>query len=88
MAESSRQSHRSATSNNRPESGFGHFGSLQFAEDSAYTTATLQDGAATYVPRKRGELVTITRETIINDDLQAVKQIPTKLAKAAALYSG
>jgi Mu-like prophage major head subunit gpT len=64
---------------------FGHFGSLSIVpEDSAYSSLTLQDGAATYVPQKRGNLVVVSRETIINDDLQAVKQIPTKLAKAAA----
>jgi hypothetical protein len=54
------------------------------AEDSAYQAVTLTDSAATYVPQKRGNLVTVSRETIINDDLQAIKQIPTKLAVAAA----
>ncbi|GHO98414.1 hypothetical protein KSF_084620 [Reticulibacter mediterranei] len=64
---------------------FGAFGSLPVVpEDSAYTTATLTDSAATYVPQKRGNLVTVSREVIINDDLQAIKQIPTKLAVAAA----
>ncbi len=64
---------------------FGAFGSLPIvAEDTAYTTATLTDSAATYVAQKRGNLVTVSRETIINDDLQAIKQIPTKLAVAAA----
>ena len=63
----------------------GAFGSLPIvAEDTAYSTVTLTDTAATYVPQKRGNLVTVTRETIINDDLQAIKQIPTKLAVAAA----
>lgn len=63
----------------------GAFNSLSIvAEDSAYTTQTLQDSAATYVPQKRGNIVSVTRETIINDDLQAIKQIPTKLAVAAA----
>jgi Mu-like prophage major head subunit gpT len=63
----------------------GAFGSLPVvAEDTAYTTVTLTDSAATYVPQKRGNLVTVSRETIINDDLQAIKQIPTKLAVAAA----
>jgi len=63
----------------------GAFGSLPVvAEDSAYTAITLTDSAATYVPQKRGNLVTISREVIVNDDLQAVKQIPTKLAVAAA----
>jgi hypothetical protein len=63
----------------------GAFGSLSVvAEDAPYTAVTLTDSAATYVPQKRGNLVTISRETIINDDLQAIKQIPTKLAVAAA----
>ncbi len=63
----------------------GAFASLPVVpEDSAYSAVTLQDSAATYVPQKRGNLVTVSRETIINDDLQAIKQIPTKLAVAAA----
>ncbi len=63
----------------------GAFGSLPIvAEDTAYQAVTLTDSAATYVPQKRGNLVTVSRETIINDDLQAIKQIPTKLAVAAA----
>jgi hypothetical protein len=64
---------------------FGHFGSLPIVpEDSVYNAVTLIDSAATYVPQKRGNLVTVSREVIINDDLMAVKQIPTKLAVAAA----
>lgn len=63
----------------------GAFGSLPIvAEDAAYSSISLTDSAATYVPQKRGNLVTISREVIINDDLQAIKQIPTKLAVAAA----
>ncbi len=63
----------------------GAFGSLStVAEDAAYTTLTLSDAAATYSAAKRGNIVTITRETILNDDLQAIKQIPVKLAVAAA----
>jgi hypothetical protein len=63
----------------------GAFGSLStVAEDTAYTSISLTDSAAVYVPTKRGNLVTISRETIVNDDLQAIKQIPTKLAVAAA----
>jgi Mu-like prophage major head subunit gpT len=64
---------------------FGAFGSLSTVpEDTAYSTLTLTDSAAVYVPQKRGNLVTVSRETIINDDLQAIKQVPTKLAVAAA----
>ncbi|HEU0001976.1 MAG TPA: Mu-like prophage major head subunit gpT family protein [Ktedonobacteraceae bacterium] len=63
----------------------GAFGSLStVAEDTAYSTISLTDTAATYVPTKRGNLVTVSRETIVNDDLFAIKQIPTKLAVAAA----
>lgn len=63
----------------------GAFGSLPtVAEDTAYTSVSLSDTAATYVPSKRGNLVTISRETIVNDDLYAIRQIPTKLAVAAA----
>ncbi len=63
----------------------GAFGSLPVvAEDTAYSTVSLTDTAAVYVPQKRGNLVTVSREVIINDDLQAVKQIPTKLAVSAA----
>ncbi len=63
----------------------GAFGSLAIVpEDTAYVAVTLQDTSATYVPQKRGNLFTVSREAIINDDLQAIKQIPTKLAVAAA----
>jgi hypothetical protein len=63
----------------------GAFGSLStVAEDTAYTTITLADTRAIYSPSKRGNLVAVTRETIVNDDLYAIKQIPGKLAVAAA----
>ncbi len=63
----------------------GSFGSLStVAEDAAYTTLTLGDGSTSYSASKRGNLVTISREAILNDDLHAIKQIPTKLAAAAA----
>jgi len=63
----------------------GAFGSLSTVpEDTAYTTLTLSDTRAVYVPAKRGNLVPVTRETIVNDDLYAIRQIPGKLAVAAA----
>jgi len=63
----------------------GAFGSLSTVpEDTAYTTLTLSDTRAIYTPQKRGNLVAVTRETVVNDDLQAIKQIPGKLAVAAA----
>lgn len=63
----------------------GSFGSLSnVPENTAYSAITLTDTAAVYVPGKRGNLVTVSRETVLNDDLTAIKQIPTKLAVAAA----
>jgi phage major head subunit gpT-like protein len=63
----------------------GAFGSLAtVAEDAAYASISLSDTQATYAPAKRGNLVAVTRETIVNDDLYAIKQIPGKLAVAAA----
>jgi len=63
----------------------GAFGSLSTVpEDTAYTQLTLSDSRATYAPGKRGNLVSVTRETIVNDDLWAIRQIPGKLAVAAA----
>ncbi|MGI8828034.1 MAG: Mu-like prophage major head subunit gpT family protein [Chloroflexota bacterium] len=63
----------------------GAFGSLSTVnEDTAYTTLTVADTRAIYSATKRGNIVQITRETIINDDLYAIKQIPQKLAVAAS----
>jgi hypothetical protein len=63
----------------------GAFGSLSTVpEDTAYTTLTLSDTRAAYTPQKRGNLVAVTRETVVNDDLHAIRQIPGKLAVAAA----
>ena len=63
----------------------GAFGSLPIvAEDTPYTALSLGDSAAIYVPQKRGNLVTVSREAIINDDMQSLRQLPTKLAVAAA----
>lgn len=61
------------------------FGSLPVVnEDTPYTTVSLTDTRATYSARKYGNLVSISREVIVNDDLQAIRQIPQKLAVAAA----
>ena len=53
------------------------------AENGAYQNAAWGDTKETYTPGKRGNLVYVTMETIINDDLRAVQRIPTKLAVAA-----
>jgi hypothetical protein len=63
----------------------GAFSSLSTVnEDQPYTYLTVSDTRATYTPTKKGNLVAVTRETIINDDLYSIKQIPGKLAAAAA----
>ena len=61
------------------------FGSLPVVnEDAPYTTVSLTDTRATYRAQKYGNIVAISREVIVNDDLQAIRQIPQKLAVAAA----
>ena len=61
------------------------FGSLPVVnEDTPYTTVSLTDTRATYKAQKYGNIVAISREVIVNDDLQAIRQIPQKLAVAAA----
>ncbi|HUZ75982.1 MAG TPA: Mu-like prophage major head subunit gpT family protein [Chloroflexota bacterium] len=63
----------------------GAFGSLsQVAEDTAYTELTLTDTRAIYHANKYGNIVAVSREVIVNDDLHAIRQIPSKLAVAAA----
>lgn len=61
------------------------FGALDSVdENAAYTNLSWDDTRETYTPAKRGNLVVVTREAILNDDLEAVRRIPTKLAIAAA----
>jgi hypothetical protein len=55
------------------------------AENAAYGNLAWGDGKESYTPSKRGALVSVTLETIINDDLRAVQRIPSKLARAATL---
>lgn len=63
----------------------GAFNNLAIvAEDAPYQSLAMSDSAATYNAQKRGNLVPVTRETIINDDLQTIRQIPSKLAVSAA----
>ncbi len=61
---------------------FGALGTVN--ENAAYTNLAWDDTRETYTPAKRGNLVVVTREAILNDDLEAVRRIPTKLAIAAA----
>ena len=55
------------------------------AENGAYTNLAWGDTKETYTPEKKGNLVTVTLEMIMNDDLRSVARIPTKLASAAAI---
>lgn len=57
----------------------------EVAEGDPYTTAALDEFKASYTPHKYGELITITREMILRDDLRGLARIPGKLAQAAAL---
>ena len=55
------------------------------AENGAYTNLAWGDTKETYTPGKKGNLVTVTLEMIMNDDLRSVARIPSKLAVAAAI---
>lgn len=46
--------------------------------------STPGDEEATYAPAKKGGTETVTMETIANDDLGAIRSIPTRLGRAAA----
>ncbi len=62
------------------------FGALAtVAENGAYQNVAWGDTAETYTVAKRGNLVYVTMEAIINDDLRAFTRIPRKLAAAAAV---
>lgn len=53
------------------------------AEDATYQNIQWGDARENYTPSKFGNLVVITLEMFLNDDLHAVQRIPTKLAHAA-----
>lgn len=62
--------------------GYGDFAIV--AENAPYLDVTSpSDEAAEYAVRKRGGLESITLETIKNDDVGAIRRIPTRLATAA-----
>ena len=55
------------------------------AQGNPYTALTTPgDEEATYAPAKKGGTETVTMETIANDDLGAIRSIPTRLGRAAA----
>lgn len=62
------------------------FGTLStVTEGSVYTNLAWDDSRETYAPVKKGNLVVVTREAVLNDDLDAIRKIPTKLATAAGI---
>lgn len=64
---------------------FGGYGNLPaVAQNAAYGALTSPaDEEATYAVSKRGGTETITLEAIANDDVGAIRRIPTRLARAA-----
>jgi hypothetical protein len=55
------------------------------SEDAAYTNIAWGDARENYTPTKFGNLVVVTLETFLNDDVHAVTRIPTKIAHAATV---
>ena len=63
--------------------GYGNLPSV--AEGAAYTALTSPgDEDATYAVAKKGGTEVLTMETIVNDDLGAIRQLPVRLGRAAA----
>ncbi len=62
------------------------FGSLaSVGENGAYQNVQWGDTRENYTPTKYGNIVAVTLEMFLNDDLHAVQRIPTKLAHAAVV---
>lgn len=62
-----------------------NFTSLKKVEEGAeYEYGTFQDGGETYRLATYGRLFAITRQSIVNDDLDAFTRVPAKMAAAAA----
>lgn len=56
----------------------------QVAEGAEYQYATVGDSAEKYVVGKWGQIISLTWETIINDDLNAFDRIPMAMGQEAA----
>lgn len=65
---------------------FGGYGNLATVGQGApyLAMASPTDEEATYAPAKRGGTESVTIEMIANDDVGAVRRIPTRMARAAA----
>lgn len=69
--------------------GLGEFASLpKVREGAEYTYATLGAHGEQIILATYGKLFSITRQAIINDDLQMLKDIPYKLGQAAKATIG
>jgi hypothetical protein len=55
------------------------------SENGAYTNISWGDARENYTPSKFGNLVVVTLEAFLNDDVHAVTRIPTKVAHAAVV---
>lgn len=53
-------------------------------EGGEFKQSTVSDGKETYQLATYGEIISISRQTIINDDLRALNKIPKALGQAAA----
>jgi hypothetical protein len=63
---------------------FSEFPDLQdIPENSKYPEGATSDAKESYTPLKKGRLFTITWETIVNDDLDAISRIPQMQGVAA-----
>ncbi|RLG48623.1 MAG: hypothetical protein DRN90_03315 [Thermoproteota archaeon] len=63
--------------------GYGELPTVNEGADYQYLT-TPGEEKATYSPSKYGGLEALTYEAILNDDVKAIRNIPTKLGRAAA----
>lgn len=64
--------------------GLGDFGYLpQVGEGEEYTYGTIGDEGASVALATYGQLFTITRQAILNDDMHLLTKIPEKMGKAA-----
>jgi ATP-dependent protease ClpP protease subunit len=69
--------------------GFDSFPELKHVPDGGqYTYATLNDTGETIQLATYGKMFGITRQTIINDDLDAFSKIPSKMGRAAVRTVG
>lgn len=65
--------------------GFGRLPTVAESTSSDYPELGFpREESSTYSVAKRGGLVTITYEMVVNDDLGALRKIPSRLARAAA----